>query len=130
MAVFGSDAGQVLRFSVVGAAVAGLYVLGYTGLLAAGLAQASANGLAFAAAVAVQYVLQTAWTFRRPLGLPEQMARFACTIAAGFAVSMVITGVIGPALGWADWLSAAAVTVILPVQNFIIFRLWVYAAAG
>jgi putative flippase GtrA len=123
-------AGQILRFSVVGATVAGLYVLGYPALLAAGMAQAPANALAFAAAVAVQYVLQTWWTFRRPLGLPDQMARFTCAIAAGFAVSALITGVIGPALGWADWLSAAAVTVILPVQNFIIFRLWVYAAAG
>ncbi|UWQ75327.1 GtrA family protein [Leisingera sp. M658] len=130
MAVLGGDSGQVLRFSIVGATVAGLYVLGYTTLLASGLAQASANVLAFAAAVAVQYVLQTAWTFRRPLGMPEQMLRFSCTIAAGFAVSALITGVIGPALGWADWLSAAAVTVILPVQNFIIFRLWVYSAAG
>ncbi|MCF6431571.1 MULTISPECIES: GtrA family protein [unclassified Leisingera] len=130
MAVLGGDSGQVLRFSIVGATVAGLYVLGYTALLASGLAQASANVLAFAVAVAVQYVLQTAWTFRRPLGMPEQMLRFSCTIAAGFAVSALITGVIGPALGWADWLSAAAVTVILPVQNFIIFRLWVYAAAG
>ncbi|UWQ64491.1 GtrA family protein [Leisingera caerulea] len=125
-----ADTGQILRFSVVGATVAGLYVLAYTALLTAGMAQAPANALAFAGAVAVQYVLQTWWTFRRPLGLPDQMARFACTIAAGFAVSALITGFIGPALGWADWLSAAAVTVILPVQNFIIFRLWVYAAAG
>lgn len=124
------QASQILRFSVVGATVAGLYVLGYTALLAAGLPQAPANALAFAAAVAVQYILQTWWTFRRPLGLPDQMARFACTIAAGFAVSALITGMIGPMLGWADWLSAAAVTVILPVQNFIIFRLWVYAAEG
>ena len=116
-----ADTGQILRFSIVGATVAGLYVLAYTALLTAGMAQAPANALAFAGAVAVQYVLQTWWTFRRPLGLPDQMARFACTIAAGFAVSALITGVFGPALGWADWLSAAAVTV---------FRLWVYAAAG
>lgn len=125
-----ADTGQILRFSVVGATVAGLYVLAYTALLGAGAGQAAANALAFSGAVAVQYVLQTWWTFRRPLALPDQMARFACTIAAGFAVSALITGVIGPALSWADWLSAAAVTVILPVQNFIIFRLWVYAAAG
>ena len=124
------NAGQILRFSVVGATVAGLYVLGYSALLAAGVAQAAANALAFAVAVGVQYVLQTAWTFRRPLGLPDQMVRFAVTIAAGFAVSALITGAIGPMLGWVDWLAAAAVTVILPVQNFIIFRLWVYAAAG
>ncbi|UWQ55773.1 GtrA family protein [Leisingera caerulea] len=125
-----ADTGQILRFSIVGATVAVLYVLGYTALLTAGMVQAPANALAFAGAVAVQYVLQTWWTFRRPLGLPDQMVRFACTIAAGFAVSALITGIIGPALDWADWLSAAAVTVILPVQNFIIFRLWVYAAAG
>lgn len=124
------DLAQVLRFAIVGVTIAALYVLGYTGFLGLGLGQAAANALAFGTAVAVQYVLQTAWTFRRPLGMPDQMLRFGCTIAAGFVVSTLITGVVGPLLGWADWLSAAMVAVALPVQNFIIFRLWVYAAAS
>lgn len=124
------DLAQVLRFAIVGVTIAALYVLGYTGFLALGLGQATANALAFGTAVAVQYVLQTAWTFRRPLGMPDQMLRFGCTIAAGFVVSALITGAVGPLLGWADWLSAAMVSVVLPVQNFIVFRLWVYAAAS
>lgn len=125
-----ADLAQILRFSIVGVTIAALYVLGYTAFLALGLGQATANAVAFGTAVAVQYVLQTAWTFRRPLGMPDQMLRFGCTIAVGFVVSALITGAVGPLLGWADWLSAAVVAVVLPVQNFIIFRLWVYAAAS
>lgn len=123
------DLGQILRFSIVGVTIAALYVLSFTALLNLGMAQVVANSLAFGMAVAVQYVLQTAWTFRRPLALPDQMLRFGCTIGAGFVVSALITSAIGPALGWADWFAAAAVAIVLPVQNFIIFRLWVYAAA-
>jgi putative flippase GtrA len=125
-----SDLGQMMRFATVGGSVAALYVLGYTVLLASGMAPLLANVLAFLAAVIVQYVLQTSWTFRRPLGLPDQMRRFACTIAAGLLVSALVTGVLGPALGWAGWLSAAVVAVLLPVQNYVIFRLWVYSVAG
>ncbi|MFW8594215.1 GtrA family protein [Cribrihabitans neustonicus] len=124
------DRSQLIRFCIAGGSVAVLYVLAYAGLLAAGAPQAGANAAAFVLAVAVQYVLQTRWTFRRPLARPGQAARFACTIAAGFAVSALITGALGPALGLAPWLAAAAAAMLLPVQNFIIFRLWVYALPG
>lgn len=123
------DWGQFVRFCIAGGSVALLYVLAYSGFLAAGLPQAAANAAGFALAVAVQYVLQTRWTFRRPLAEPGQAARFACTITAGFAVSALITGLLGPALGLAPWLAAAAAAVLLPVQNYVIFRLWVYAAS-
>lgn len=121
---------QPLRFAVVGALVAALYVLIYTGLLSAGVARQAANLAAFATAVAVQYAAQTLWTFGRPLAVPDQVVRFLCTIALGYAVSALVTGVLGPAFGWPDWLAAAAVTVVLPVQNYLLFRLWVYAASG
>ncbi|MBQ4824040.1 GtrA family protein [Leisingera sp. HS039] len=123
------DWGQIIRFCIVGTLVAGIYFSGYLLFLAAGLAQGFANAAAFAFAVTVQYVLQTWWTFRRPLSLPDQMVRFACSIGAGFVVSAMITAVLGPALGWPDWVSGALVTVWLPVQNYIVFRVWVYAAA-
>lgn len=124
------DSAQLLRFCISGASVAILYVLGYAALLAAGLPPVAANAAAFAAAVIVQYVLQTGWTFARPLARPGQILRFSCTVAAGYAVSAVLTGLLGPALGLAGWQSAAVAAVLLPVQNFIIFRLWVYAARG
>ncbi len=118
--------GQLLRFSITGVLVAGLYVGSYVVFLAAGLAQVWANAAAFGTAVTVQYIMQTAWTFRKPLALPDQAFRFICTIALGYLVSAVITGFAGPLAGWPDWLCAAVVAVVLPVQNFIIFSLWVY----
>jgi putative flippase GtrA len=118
---------QIVRFAIVGAAVAALYVALFTGFLALGLPRSAANGLAFGIAVAVQYAAQTLWTFGKPLAVPDQLFRFLCTIGLGYAVSVLITAVIGPLAGWADWVAAAAVTVVLPVQNYVIFRIWVFA---
>jgi len=121
---------QILRFAVVGTIVAALYVLLYLGLLAFGLIQPVANLLAFGSAVTVQYIGQAWWTFRQPLVMPEQIFRFTCTIVLGFVVSALITGLIGPALNWPDALAAAVVTVVLPVQNYLFFRIWVFAGAS
>jgi len=121
---------QLLRFAVVGTGVAALYVLMYLAFLALGLNQPVANFLAFLVAVSVQYVGQTLWTFRKPLGRPDQIIRFACTIGLGLLVSAGITGVMGPALNWPDAVSAAVVAVVLPVQNYLIFRIWVFAEAS
>jgi len=120
---------QFLRFAVVGTVVAALYVLMYLAFLALGLSQPVANFLAFLVAVSVQYIGQTWWTFRKPLGLPDQVIRFGCTIGLGFLVSAGITGVLGPVLNWPDAVSAAVVAVVLPVQNYLIFRIWVFAEA-
>jgi putative flippase GtrA len=118
---------QLMRFGIVGALVAGLYVGTYLLVLEMGVVRQLANLLAFLLAVTVQYLGQTWFTFRQPLGRPDQIFRFACTIGLGFAVSALITGVLGPGLGWQDWISAAVVTVWLPVQNYLVFRVWVYA---
>jgi len=119
-----------LRFAVVGTGVAALYFLGYLTLLSLGLAVPLANFLAFVLAVLVQYVGQTAWTFRRPLALPDQISRFAFTISIGLLVSALITGTLGPGLGWSNWISAAVVTVVLPVQNYLFFRIWVFSESN
>jgi len=121
---------QILRFAIVGGTVAALYVLLYLAFLGLGLPQPLANAFAFILAVVVQYVGQSWWTFRQPLRAPDQMVRFGCTIGLGWLVSALITGLIGPGLGWADWLAAAVVTVVLPIQNYVIFRAWVFAGAG
>ena len=51
-------------------------------------------------------------------------------IIASFVISALVTGIVGPSLGWADWVSASLVAVILPVQNFLLFRLWVYTGTA
>lgn len=119
--------GRLSRFAVVGVGVAASYVLLYLALLALGMGQPMANLLAFGLAVSGQYVAQTMWTFRRPLALPNQISRFLFTISLGLVMSALITGYLGPSLGWPDWISAAVVTVVLPVQNYLFFRNWVFS---
>jgi len=118
---------RLLRFAAVGTGVAGFYILCFLALEAAGLHRITANAAAFLAAVALQYLGQTVFTFRRKLAVPDQIARFAAMIGLGLLVSAGITAWIGPALGWAGWVSALAVTLILPVQNYLILKLWVYS---
>lgn len=116
----------VIRFAIVGLGVAGLYLGLYLLVLELGFARALANGASFGIAVSVQYVAQTRWTFRRSLAAPDQILRFAVAIGLGFVTSMILTAGLAPMLGWPDAWAPIAVMLVLPVQNFVIFRLWVY----
>ncbi|AHD08428.1 GtrA family protein [Phaeobacter gallaeciensis] len=129
-AVVQKDLGQLIRFAIVGVSVAAIYVLLFLGFLHVGLVAWLANALAFGLAVLVQYVGQTVWTFRQKLGQPDQALRFGCTIGLGFVASGLLTGVIGPMLSWPDWLAASTAAVWLPVQNYLFFKIWVYAGNG
>ncbi len=122
--------GTIIRFAIVGTGVAACYFLLYLLFLELGLQQAGANTLAFMIAVTTQYIAQTMWTFRRPLGVPDQIVRFLVAIGCGYVVSLAITGYLGPGLGWPDWLSGGVVTVVLPVQNYLFFRTWVFVEKG
>ncbi len=122
--------GQVIRFAMVGIGVAVIYVLLYLAFLELGINQVTANIVAFLLAVVVQYLGQTVFTFHKPLGLPDQIIRFICIIGLGLLVSALITGFLGPSLGWPNWISAALVTIILPVQNFLFFKIWVFTETG
>lgn len=117
---------RIIRFAIVGATVAAVYIVLYLALLAFGVLQLMANLVALLLAIILQYVGQTMWTFRRPLVVPEQLGRFLFTVSLGLLVSGFITGTLGPALGWANWVSAAIVTVVLPAQNYLFFRSWVF----
>lgn len=119
--------GTILRFAVVGVGVAAIYLGLYLALLALDFRAPTANLLAFLVAVVIQYIGQTMWTFRRPLALPDQLGRFLFTITFGLLSSGLITGYLGPVLGWSNWISAAIVTVVLPVQNYLFFKAWVFA---
>lgn len=121
-----ADFSQFLRFALVGASVAALYVLLYL-IFRTVMAQPVANGLAFLIAVAVQYAGQTLFTFRRAWAVPDQIGRFTAMVGFGLAMSAILTGWVGPMMGWPDWVSAAIVTVVLPVQNYLFLKLWVYS---
>lgn len=117
---------QLLRFGVVGFAVAVIYITLFTLLYHSGLIPFAANAIAFSTSVVVQYLGQTCWTFRRPLWDGQQSARFFATIGLGMVYSSLVASIIGPALDWRPWIAAGMVAVTLPVINYISFRLWVY----
>lgn len=117
---------RFVRFALVGGFVALVYIGCYVALMRLGLYQPLANGLAFAICVAVQYVGQTLYTFRQNLAVPTQIVRFLIMICCGLVVSALITGGLAPAIGLTDWVAAVVVSVVLPVQNYIFLKLWVY----
>ena len=118
---------RILSFAAVGIAVAAVYVLLYLGFLRAGISQALANAAAFSLAIAVQYAGQARITFQRNLSDPAQVVRFGIMVAAGYATSAILTGWVAPLFHLPPWVAALSVTVILPVQNFVLMSLWVFS---
>ncbi len=118
---------QFIRFAIVGVAVALTYIGLYLTLVSAGMAQFIANGMAFSQAVVLQYACQSAFTFHKPLADKTQIVRFAAMISLGYVTSALITGPVAVWMAFPAWKAAIAVTVILPVQNYVLMTLWVFA---
>ena len=121
-----TDRAEVLRFVLVGGAITGFYVVAYTALSALGLSAALANSIAFGSAIGLQYVGQTIFTFRRDLMDAAQAVRFGIMVGLGYLMSAIITGLIAPAFGWPAAIAAIFVAIVLPIQNFIFMKLWVF----
>jgi len=120
------DYGRIVRFIVTGSFVACIYVITFTLLYNAGFDPLTTNFLAFSLSVVIQYVMQTCWTFRRPLFEGTQTLKFATVIGMGLVYSSAVASFLGPTLGWPAWVSAGSVAITLPAINYISFRLWVY----
>ncbi|GFE51018.1 hypothetical protein So717_27710 [Roseobacter cerasinus] len=118
---------RMQRFAIIGVLVALSYLLLYLAFLALDLPRVIANALAFGLAICLQYVGQTCFTFGRRLQDLAQLIRFGVMVSCGFVTSAGVTGWLGPLFAVPDWAVAAVVTVILPVQNYLLMRLWVYA---
>lgn len=119
---------KLVRFAIIGGGTALAYIVLYLALLAMGLPQIAANGIAFLIAVILQYAGQASFTFGRQLNDRAQIVRFAVMVCLGFVSSALITAIIPAMTGLPDWAAAAIVTVYLPVQNYIFMTLWVFAA--
>ena len=119
---------RILRFILVGTGVGVIYIALYIVFVELGLARVWANGLAFGLAVATQYVGQTLFTFRRRLLVPGQALRFLLMIGLGLGTSALITSWVAPTVGLPDLVAAIAVAMLLPLQNYLLLRAWVYAS--
>lgn len=120
------ELGRVLRFGITGTGLAALYVVIFLAASAAGTPPFWANLAAFGTAIVVQYLVQTLWTFRRPLADRQQMVRFGIGVSFGMIVSTALTTYIAPAFHWPDWLTAGTVAIALPITNYLVFRFFVY----
>lgn len=121
---------QIIRFAVTGVSVAMFYVVSYVVLVRVGLPLALANVIAFTSAVVIQYIVQTFWTFRRPVRNAAQGLRFLVTVGIGLVYSTTVSSVLAPHFGWPAWLAASSVAVTLPGLNYLSFRFWVYSPAN
>jgi putative flippase GtrA len=121
---------QLVRFAIVGATVALVYIAAYVALLALGLVQPAANAVAFLFAITLQYIGQASFTFGNRIKDRSQIIRFICMTGLGFLTAAFITGWIGPMFSVPNWAAAAAVTIILPIQNYIIMTAWVFSQSS
>ncbi len=121
---------RIMRFAIIGVAIAVLYLLFYLAFLRLGMSLMVANALAFAIAVAAQYAGHALFTFERQLADPAQILRFGVMTGCGFATSALVTGLLTPMLVLEPWVAAVVVMLVLPVQNFIVMTLWVFAKSA
>lgn len=75
------------------------------------------------------YILQTRFTFRLNAYNHKQFARFLLTSALGLAVSYWGVSLITENFGQSYLAGAAFVCIVLPVVNYILYSIWVFAGA-
>ena len=118
---------QALRFALVGVTVACVYVIGYLVLRRIGIPPAPAATVAYGIAIVLQYLGHSGFTFRRRVRDGGQIRRFVILNGIGLVTAVVLTLVLTNGFNTPDWVASAAVVVVLPVLNWFLMRLWVFA---
>jgi putative flippase GtrA len=115
---------RLLRYAAVGIATFAIYLGAGQLLNQSGLAPAWQASLAFAAAVAVNYLLQRSWVFEDGRPMSTTLPRYLTMIGIGFAVNTAAFVMLSPvvALVWAQ--TAAAGLVVL--SNAVFSFAWVF----
>jgi len=121
---------QFVRFAFIGGLVAVTYLLLYLLFLSLGFAQLLSNALAFLIAVAVQYIGQSMFTFGKGLKDRVQGIRFVTMIGLGLLTATLITSFIAPYFGLRDAVAGVIVTLVLPLQNYLIMSRWVFVSGA
>jgi putative flippase GtrA len=119
----------VVRYALVGLLVAAAYLALFLLLRRiTSLPVGIVSGIAFIAAVVLQYWAHATFTFERNLRDRVQAARFAVTVGVGFALSTLFVGWVAPSLGICELCALGVVTVTLPILNYVIFLAWVFVS--
>jgi putative flippase GtrA len=122
-------AGTLGRFAVVGGATSVLYlVVGHVLSAFAGLSVLTATSLAFILVVAVNYVFHYQWTFEATVRHRVAMARFIVASAGGFALNMLLVGLLVGTHAVPLPISQTVVIVVVTGWNFLLNFLWVFTS--
>jgi len=115
------------RFIIVGTSVAAIYIALSLALNRIIPDLRVASAIAFAVAVAIQYLGHRLYTFGSRNRKADELFRFLVVISVGIVLSFVITH-IGSAFSVSPVLSLLIVAVVTPLVNFIFFSVWVFVA--
>jgi putative flippase GtrA len=116
---------RALRFGISGVLATGLHVLIAMTLIQTVLPIPSvANGVAFAMATIFSYLINTMWSFGRPLH-GRNLLRFCTVSCIGLVLAMIISGVAqhhGLHYMWGIFF----VVLIVPPVTFLLHSFWTY----
>lgn len=116
---------RALRFGLTGLLVTGLHAITAIVLIEwLALAPPLANGVAFAVATVVSYVVNTTWSFSSQLH-GRTLRRFVCVSMAGFLLAMLVAWV-AQRCGLDYLLGILAVALVIPAFTFVLHNFWTY----
>lgn len=116
---------QALRFALSGLLATGLHVLIATAFIQIILpAPPLANGVAFIVATIFSYLINTLWSFSRPLH-GRNLFRFFVVSCIGLFLAMTISGA-AQYLGLHYLYGIGLVVCIVPPVTFLLHNFWTY----
>jgi len=115
----------VVRFALTGLLVTGLHALVAVAFMSfiAG-SPPLANGTAFLMATVVSYLVNTRWSFSKPLH-GRNMLRFCLVSLVGLSLSVAVASA-GQHYGLHYWYGILAVVCVVPPVTFLLHSCWTY----
>jgi putative flippase GtrA len=117
---------RLVKFTVVGLSIAVFHYMSAVLMVDhGGIRPALANSLAFLAAAALSYTLQTLWTFESRF-TARNAIRFVVVLLVGVGVSWGTSSAVA-GLGLPYRLGVIIVLFLIPALNFLLHHFWTYA---
>lgn len=117
-----------VRFGMVGAATAVIYVALFTLLSNAGLTTPASSALAFTLAVLFQFVGHRSFTFRAGASVGRSIQRFVVSNALTLVLGTALATLFRDVAGMGTLVTGMLVSLALMVFNWHVFRNWVFKA--
>ncbi|MCU0830682.1 MAG: GtrA family protein [Rhizobiaceae bacterium] len=83
--------------------------------------------IGYCAAIPTNFVFNRRFSFRSTGAVAPELAKFLITHGAGMAVAWGMMALFVDRLGWSHLLPAAFTVFVVPLVNFVVLNLWVFA---